>query len=99
MDVFKIGTQVTAGDTLVAHFRTSAANLDPYLRIYRPNGVLLCEDSTIFNELVLSCKVSATGFYTVFVFGGDNQTGSYEICVNDDATSCDYRIYLPQVVR
>ena len=99
MDIFKTSVEVTAGDTLAAHLKTISANIDPHLRIYQPDGTLLCENSTIFDDLELSCSVPQTGTYTIFVFGGSNQTGSYEICVNNSSTTCSYRVFLPLIIR
>jgi len=99
MDVFKIDTAANVGDTLVASLKITAANLDPHLRIYHLDGSLLCQDSTIFDDLELICQVNRTGVHTVFVYGGDNQTGSYELCVHDGQTTCDYQVMLPFVRR
>jgi hypothetical protein len=99
MDVFQVDTEVIAGDTLVAHLKMISPNIDPHLRIYHLNGTMLCEEDTIFNDLVLSCNVNTTGVYTVFAFGGDNQSGFYEICVNNSSTTCGYQVFLPLVTK
>ncbi len=99
MDVYLVDMEVTAGDMLVAHLEVLSPGLDPHLRIYHLDGTLLCEDSTIFDDLELSCNVTTSGMYTVFALGGDNQTGSYEICVHNRTTSCGYQAFLPVVIR
>ena len=98
MAVYKIDADVLAGDTLVAKLKVVSPNIDPHLRIYHIDGTLLCKQSTIFNDLEMSCTVPATGMYTVFVAGGDDQSGSFEICVHDSSTTCNYQVFLPLVV-
>ena len=99
MDVYNLDIEVFSGDILFAHLKTISSNIDPHLRIYQQDGTLLCENNTIFSELELSCNVNTTGTYTVFVFGGDNQTGSYEVCVHNNSTTCGYQVFLPLVNR
>lgn len=99
VDVFGFETEAEAGDTLFVHLRMLTQELDPNMRVYDVGGTVICAADTIFDELNMNCSVPLTGVYTVFVFGGDNQTGAYELCVDRNLGRCYYPVFLPAFGR
>ncbi len=77
MDVFAFSG--SSGDRVIVRMQITSGALDPYLRIYNPNGSQLCNSDTIFNLLELNCTLTTSGLHTIFAFGGDNQTGAYNL--------------------
>ena len=97
MDVFAFTGSI--GDRVIVRMQITSGSFDPNLRIYNPNGNQLCTSDTIFDLLELNCILTADGLHTIFAYGDSNQTGSYEICVRDSSTTCDYEVFLPVIIR
>jgi len=75
--------EAEANDSLVVKFTEIVVNtINPHLRVYRPDGTLLCQGSSNSAVLTLSCVANVTGSYTVLVAethrGGQ---GSYEMLI------------------
>ena len=88
-----------SGDHVILRMQITSGSFDPNLRIYNPNGSLLCSDDTIFDLLELNCTLTTDGLHTIFAYGDSNQTGSYKLCVRDNSTTCDYKTFLPFIIK
>ena len=66
-----------AGDHALVNLQETAGDLQPELRVYRPDGSLRCADSTIFALLELECVLDVTGKHTIFAIG--SVAGNYDI--------------------
>lgn len=87
MGAFSFNAQT--GDQVMATVVVSSGNLDPDIRLYRPNGTLLCSDSTILPELELSCLLDSTGTQTILVGdSGGSDTGNYSLTLECTSPSC-----------
>ncbi len=90
----------TTGDRLF--LRTAASVVDPQLRLYRPDGTLLCSGQNFGGTLDLSsCVVDVSGTYTLLVTeNGGEETGNYNLHLQrtngpGNATLIDFGDILP----
>lgn len=71
-----------AGDVALARMSVTSGGLDPHLRIYGPDGTMLCEASYPFegSAEISSCALSTNGTYALLVgdYGGTD-TGGYNV--------------------
>ena len=58
--------------------------LDPRLRVFRPDGGLICSDSTTTAaSLPLVCALDVTGVHTIIAGdSGENDTGDYDLTLS-----------------
>jgi uncharacterized protein YfaP (DUF2135 family) len=70
----------TAGDNLLIYIAATSGTLDPQLRLYRPDGTLLCSSPTPANGTteINGCSLPVTGNYTLLVNDyGNTESGDY----------------------
>jgi hypothetical protein len=69
-----------SGDLLVARMTNTSGDIMPEVRVYDPDGSLLCQHNSYGSALVTGCGLPADGDYTVLV--GDywgKYTGAYNV--------------------
>jgi hypothetical protein len=69
-----------SGDSLVARMTHTSGNIMPEVRVYDPDGGLLCQHNSYDSALVAGCDLPADGDYTVLM--GDywgQYTGAYNV--------------------
>ena len=69
----------SASDELLVRAGTVSGDLRPNLRLYRPDGVIACTNSSPYSPLVeISCRLTVGGTYRLEIGGTQSaQTGSY----------------------
>lgn len=69
----------SAGDELLVRVGTASGDLRPNLRLYRPDGVVACTNSSPYSPLVeISCRLPVGGTHRLEIGGTQSvQTGSY----------------------
>jgi len=67
------------GDIVLARMIAVSGSLWPGIRMYDPDGVLVCDDTTPPTGQIASCTLAAGGTYSVFAFDGSGlgYTGDY----------------------
>ncbi|NJM41114.1 MAG: hypothetical protein HC853_10200 [Anaerolineae bacterium] len=71
-----LGFNGTAGDQLVLRIAETAGDLNPELRVYRPDGIGLCNTFSYGSSAELNCLLDVSGPHTILV--GSN-TGDYTL--------------------
>jgi len=68
------------GDIVLVQMSRTFGDLDPYIRLYRPDDVKVCEADDSYSAEIPNCALSISGTYTLLVgdYGGTD-TGSYNI--------------------
>ena len=76
----------TAGDKVLVRMGRSSGNLWPEIRIYGPDGVMVCDDYDTITAEIASCSLVATGTHTILAYDGI-----------DSAYTGDYYLYLQRL--
>lgn len=81
----------------------SNASLSPYIRLYRPNGTMICQNTSP-DAAVVTCALDASGTYTVIATDSTGHgAGSYVLYLQDtanptNATSIAYGDNAPSTI-
>jgi hypothetical protein len=73
----------TSGDIIRLDMSRTSGSIFPAIDVYRPDGTLLCQESTIGSTVTIECTLDATGTFTTLV--GDRYseyTGGYSLSLN-----------------
>ncbi|MFW6135403.1 MAG: TIR domain-containing protein [Chloroflexota bacterium] len=68
-----------AGDDVLVRMSKDSGDLWPGIRVYDPDGLLLCEHSAATSAEIASCSLPGGGTYSILTFDGFNgtRTGDY----------------------
>jgi hypothetical protein len=75
----------TSGDKLLVRMSRSSGSIWSGIRVYAPDGSMLCEDDVLYTAEISSCALPTTGLYSVLAFdgyghvAGGTSTGGYYI--------------------
>jgi hypothetical protein len=75
----------TSGDKLLVRMSRSSGSIWSGIRVYAPDGSMLCEDDVLYTAEISSCALPTTGLYSVLAFdgyghvAGGTSTGDYYI--------------------
>ena len=71
------------GDVVDFQVTQTAGELDPEMRVYRPDGTLLCDDWTTGTTLETTCTLDTAGSHLILIadFGGTD-IGDYELLID-----------------
>jgi hypothetical protein len=72
-----------AGDVLLARASNSAGEVWPDIRVYTPDGDMVCEESGPVSSEIASCTLPADGVYMILAGDGfdNSKTGDYDLFI------------------
>ncbi|RIK34116.1 MAG: hypothetical protein DCC55_33685, partial [Chloroflexi bacterium] len=88
----------TAGERLVVHMRRTVGNVDPYIQLYEPSGVMVSANDNGSNPdaLINGFPMRRTGRWMIVASGARNTSGSYSLTVSSDPIQLDNPV--PRIV-
>ncbi|MDY0020655.1 MAG: PPC domain-containing protein [Anaerolineae bacterium] len=86
---------ITTSDTVRVRMRAVSGNLHPGIRLYGPDGTLLCEDEASGTAEITDCALPGSGAYTILAFDSSDGT-----CTGDYRLSLDCcTVNLPLILK
>lgn len=73
----------TAGSTIKIEVATTSGEINPWVRVYRPDGTMLCNSATYSDHHTVNCTPDSNGTHLLLVgdFDGTPGTGAYYVCI------------------
>jgi len=75
-----------ANGIVLVRMSTTSGELDPYIRLYRPDGVKICEASSWGAAEITNCTLPVSGTYSILASDDyADETGGYNLyleCLN-----------------
>ncbi|MBE2197123.1 MAG: hypothetical protein IAE79_00840, partial [Anaerolinea sp.] len=73
----------SVGVQVLVQMDVTSGSLDPQIRVYRPDGSLLCSAQSLGSFVEVVCLLDTTGSHTILVGAWSaNATGNYTLLMN-----------------